>query len=124
MGKIWYIIAKGLKATTVGKIMFLVPQVVTLNISLPVLMDPHQIEGNIIVDFIKCVWALQAEAALERRQLQIMTIVAATAILPIKRHLILTKINTDLKETNTQGMWSQNFRKKYLFFCKKIPKNY
>ncbi len=54
---------------------------------------------------------LQVEPALESRQLQIMndSIVAATAILPIKHHLILTKINTGLKETNTQGMWEPEF---------------
>ena len=52
---------------------------------------------------------LQVEPALGRRQLQTMTIVAATAILPIKRHLILTKIKTDLKETNAQGMWELEF---------------
>ena len=72
---------------------------------------------------------LQVEPALERRQLQIMTIAAATAILPVKRHLILTKIKTDLKETNTQGMWEPEFSKKYLlqkylFFRKKILKKY
>ena len=50
---------------------------------------------------------LQVEPALERRQLQ--NFAAATAILPIKRHLILTKIKTDLKENNTQGMWEPEF---------------
>ena len=60
-------------------------------------------------DLDHCKRTLQVEPALERRQLQIMTIVVATAILPIKRHLILTKINTDLKETNMQGMWEPEF---------------
>ncbi len=84
-------------------------------------MEPnYQIEGNIIVDFIKInmceldPWTLQVEPALERRQLQNMTIVAATAILYIKRHLILMKIKPDLKETNMQGMWEPEFNKKSL----------
>ena len=69
----------------------------------------------------------QVEPALERRQLHIMTILVATAILPIKCHLILTKINTDLKESNTQGMWEAEFWKKNIclknicFSAKKNP---
>ncbi len=43
---------------------------------------------------------LQVEPALERRQHQNMTIVAATTILHIKCHLILMTINTDLQKTN------------------------
>ena len=73
-------------------------------------MEPHyQIEGNIIVDFIKYIGK-----TLEKRQLQIMTIVAATAILPIKHHLILMKINTDLKKDQYAGNVGAKILKKII----------
>ncbi len=54
-------------------------------------------------------WTLQVEQAVQRQQLQNMTVITATAILHIKRSSISMKINAGLKKTNTEGMWEPEF---------------
>ena len=68
-------------------------------------MEPnYQIEGNVIVDFMKYVsaWSMNtaSRTSFGKETASKYDYCYGNAILHIKRHLILMTINTDLKKTN------------------------